>query len=212
MLNDPVITEWCLTPCGIEGESGWVSACQSRPHVCSTPFGIKGEGSNELYAPTRSALCSTTFSIEGRKQVLRIATIRACCTYRAQRLSASKGKQVAADAPLNRLAFGAQRLSASKGRADALRMRNDIAGHDLVLNAFRHRRGKRTTAARPLEGDPHLVLNAFRHRRGEQVVGNSVTCITHVVLNAFRHRRGKQLPMRPMPTDLFAVCSTPFGI
>jgi len=113
---------------------------------------------------------------------------------RAQRLSASEGKTVYLDGVyIKTVNASAQRLSASEGKTEVLQYRWSIS--ILVLNAFRHQRGKQAKAHYFDRQKPVAVLNAFRHQRGKQAEGRDWLGWKCAVLNAFRHQRGKQFSL-----------------
>ena len=109
----------CSTPFGVEGESGFRTRIAARSmYSCSTPFGIEGKVDQRSNFRRRARrMCSTPFGIEGGSSET--------CSNMAM--------------PVSQL--GAQRLSASKGEAGQTRRCHLVS---LVLNAFRHRRGKQS--------------------------------------------------------------------
>ena len=117
-VNDEEAGIVCSTPFGITEVGTLVHRhAEDRPGVCSTPFGITEVGTTDILVLTDGAVrCSTPFGIT---EVGTIMTDR-----------------VTVGSP------GAQRLSASQRSAPCAAGRNQQAA--LVLNAFRHHRGRHT--------------------------------------------------------------------
>ncbi len=170
----------------------------------------RGRHQEPLVRLNGTHFCAQRLSASQRSALIAMRPTAEPVSRSAQRLSASQRSARVNLAIKLGYESGAQRLSASQ-RSALAPCRRGFGLLGVVLNAFRHHRGRHDRLRRAPAVDAFCAQRlSASQRSARDSVPHALNAVE--VLNAFRHHRGRHAAACTIIAGELEMCSTPFGI